>query len=236
MDELKAIILVGAKAAREIGKSRERTFAIGDGLLALRTQCLMAMGKEGVNDRTILKSGKYRDLMGKALKTYPDYTLSTVFKNDSTRLAYAWCAENRTQIETVFAQEEVKNPGATLRICNPERIKSKFKSLTDPPRKKKATKEAAALEAAKEQDELFRKLKDDAINSRRQYDELFGQYSEVLAAANEWKRKYEALRSQIEEQGATVADDRPLSQMGNMPKPKRKAKTKKPLDNQEAVN
>lgn len=175
--DLRSVILAGAKAAREIGKSRERTFAIGDGLLALRAQCLTAMGKDPrINDRTILKSGKYRELMGKALKTYPDYTLDTVFKNDSTRLAYMWCAENKPQIENVFAQEEIKNPGSTLRICNPERMKSKFKSLTDPPKKKKAEKEKQAEIDAQEKDEQFKKLRDDAINSRRQYDELFAKY------------------------------------------------------------
>lgn len=175
--DLKAAILKGAKAAREIGKSRERTFDIGEGLLALRSQCLIAMGKDPrVNDRTILKSGKYRELMGKALKTYPDYTLATVFKNDSTRLAYLFVAEYRPQIEAIFAEEEVKNPGSTLRITNPERIKSKFKSLTNPPKKAKAAKATAAEAEAADRDEQFRKLRDDAITSRRQYDELFAKY------------------------------------------------------------
>ena len=114
------VIKNGAKAAREIGKSRERTYAIGEGLLAMRSKCLIAMGKDiRVNDRTILKSAKYRELMSRALKTYPDYTLSTVFKNDSTRLAYMFVAEYRDQVENAFAAEEIKNPGATLRIINP---------------------------------------------------------------------------------------------------------------------
>ena len=171
------VIKNGAKAAREIGKSRERTYAIGEGLLAMRSKCLIAMGKDiRVNDRTILKSAKYRELMSRALKTYPDYTLSTVFKNDSTRLAYMFVAEYRDQVENAFAAEEIKNPGATLRIINPERMKSKFKSLTDPPKVRKAKAAQAAEAQAQERDELFRKLKEDAISSRRQYDDLFAKY------------------------------------------------------------
>lgn len=175
---LKETILRGAKAAREIGKSRPRTFEIGDGLLALRAQCLIDMGRSPlVNDRSVLKSGKYRELMGRALKTYPDYTLSTVFKNDSTRLAYMFVAEHRADIERVFAEAEVSNPGSTLRIVNPERIKSKYKSLTEPPKRKKEKAAAIAAEAiAQENDELFRKLKEDAINTRRQYDDLFARF------------------------------------------------------------
>ena len=167
----------GAKAAREIGKSRERTYAIGEGLLAMRSKCLIAMGKDTrINDRTILKSAKYRELMSKALKTYPDYTLSTVFKNDSTRLAYMFVAEYRSQVENAFAAEEIKNPGATLRIINPERMKAKFKSLTEPLKAKKAKAAQAAEAEAQEQDELFKKLREDAISSRRQYDDLFAKY------------------------------------------------------------
>lgn len=170
----KEAILNGAKAAREIGKSRERTFAIGEGLVAMRCQCLIAMGKDPrINDRTILKSGKYRELMGKALKTYPAYTLATVFRNDSTRLAYMYCAEYRTQIETAFAAEEVKNPNTTLRIVNPERIKSKFKALTDPPKKKAATK-AAAKEAAEQDRDA------ELIEARKQRDEVQRDYNQLF--------------------------------------------------------
>lgn len=170
----KEAILRGAKAAREIGKSRPRTFEIGEGLMALRAQCLIAMGKDPrINDRTILKSGKYRELMGKALKTYPDYTLATVFKNDSTRLAYMFCAEYRPQIEALFAEEEIKNPGSTLRITNPERIKSKFKTLTDPPKKRAASKAAAKEAADQERDAEFSKLQDERDQACKDYDELF---------------------------------------------------------------
>jgi hypothetical protein len=170
-------IKLGAKAAREIGKSRDRTFAIGEGLVAMRTKVLIDLGKDPrINDRSILKSGKYRELMGKALKTYPDYTLDTVFKNDSTRLAYMFVAEYKDQILNAFAAEELRNPGATLRLVNPERIKSKFKSLTDPPKKAAASKAAAKEAEEQDRDELFGKLKEDAINSRRQYDELFARY------------------------------------------------------------
>lgn len=174
---LKSVILAGAKAAREIGKSRDRTFAIGDGLLAMRSECLIAMGKDPrINDRTILKSGKYRELMGKALKTYPDYTLNTVFKNDSTRLAYMWCAENRPMILTAFEAEELKNPGTTTRICNPERIKSKFKALTDPPKKKAAIKAAAKEAEAQDNDERMKELKTQRDDAHRAYQELFDKF------------------------------------------------------------
>lgn len=171
--DLKEAILRGAKAAREIGKSRERTFEIGEGLMALRSQCLIAMGKDPrINDRSILKSGEYRERMGAALKTYPAYTLATVFKNDSTRLAYMYCAEYRPEIETVFAKAEIANPGSTLRLTNPERIKAKFKALIAPPRKAKAAKAAKAEAEAQDRDELTRAIAD----AQREYDELFARH------------------------------------------------------------
>lgn len=171
--DLKETILRGAKAAREIGKSRERTFEIGEGLMALRSQCLIAMGRDPrINDRTILKSGEYRERMGAALKTYPAYTLATVFKNDSTRLAYMYCAEYRPEIETAFAEAEIANPGSTLRLTNPERIKAKFKALIDPPKKAKAAKAAKAEAEAEDRDELQRTI----ANAQREYDELFARH------------------------------------------------------------
>lgn len=165
-------ILKGAKAAREVGKSKARTFEIGEGLLAMRSQCLIQMGKDPrINDRSILKTPAYRDLMGRALKTYPDYTLNTVFKNDSTRLAYLFCAEYRDQIEAAFAAAEVANPGSTIRICNPERIKGKFKALINPPvRKTKAQNQAEAEQEAQARDD------------------------ELKAYREEWRLKYEALK------------------------------------------
>jgi hypothetical protein len=170
-------IKLGAKAAREIGKSRERTFQIGEGLMALRSKALIDMGKDPrINDRSILKSGKYRELMGKYLKTYPDYTLETVFKNDSTRLAYMFVAEYKDQILNVFAAEELRNPGATLRLTNPERIKSKFKSLTDAPKKAKAIKEAAAEAEAQDADERMSELRTQRDDAHRAYHEMFDRH------------------------------------------------------------
>lgn len=175
--DLKEAILRGAKAAREIGKSRERTFEIGEGLMALRSQCLIAMGRDPrINDRTILKSGEYRERMGAALKTYPAYTLATVFKNDSTRLAYMYCAEYRLEIETAFAEAEIANPGSTLRLTNPERIKAKFKALIDPPRKAKAAKAATAEAEAQEADMVIKKLREDVDHLSGAYDDLFARH------------------------------------------------------------
>lgn len=174
-------ILNGAKAAREVGKTRERTFAIGEGLLAMRSEVLIAMGKDPrLNDRTVLKSAKYRTTMSRALKTYPDYTLSTVFKNDSTRLAYLFCAEYRPQIEAAFADAELREPGSTVRIVNPERIKAKFKALTEPPKEKRQSQAAAQAEAeAQERDALNKRLVDEAIDWKRKYDELKIEYDRL---------------------------------------------------------
>lgn len=178
--DLKAAIQRGAKAAREVGKSRTRTFEIGEGLLAMRSTVLKALGKDPrLNDRAILKSTKYRDLMSKALKTYPDYTLDTVFKNDSTRLAYLFCAEYRPQIEAVFADAEIANPGSTIRIVNPERIKAKFKALTDPPRVKENKKAEQAEAEAQERDENEKQLRVEAEDWKRKYEELKVEYDRL---------------------------------------------------------
>lgn len=199
------VIKRARKAATTIGKTLEHYRLIGEALSIMRQRAMEEAGLKGSNKPP--SGPKYTKALDAQLDKAPEFLSPEVFEGGSARTHCVWLHDHAADVEWTFQIAERAKPGSTRRWNNPTYIWKMWRKLTKEP-----TKKAVDAKAAKE------------AKAKAQADELEN-YRE------EWKRKYEAVKAELD---ALKFDDGKLQPLapGELetlvaPKPKRERKPRK---------